>query len=79
MTRFKRELIKRGVTVEETLPFLPYEHTEAIIVHSDTCIVSTYDNRIGWFYEHYDRTLNVDSNCFEGEEWVSTESPLEFY
>ena len=57
MTRFKRELIKRGIQVEETLPFLPYNHIEAIIVHTDMALVSTYDNRIGWCYAYYDRSM----------------------
>ena len=71
MTRFKRELIKRGVMVEEVLPFLPYEHIEAIIVHSDTCIVSTYDNRIGWYFQHYNNKMQVDRDRFESEVWVT--------
>ena len=59
MTRFKKELIKRNVMLEETLPYLPYGHVEAITVHSDTCIVSKYDNRVGWYFEEYDRQMNV--------------------
>lgn len=57
MTRFKKELIKRGVQTEETLPYLPFNNIEAIIVHSDTCVVSTYDNRIGWWFVEYGRNL----------------------
>lgn len=69
MTRFKKELIKRGIQTEETLPFLPYNEIEAIIVHSDSCIVATYDNRVGWYYQHYDRQLEVNAQRFEGESW----------
>ena len=71
MTRFKQELIKRSITLEETLPYLPYEHIEGIIVHSDTCIVSTYDNRIGWYFKHYGLDMKVDRDRYEGEEWYN--------
>lgn len=71
MTRFKKELIKAGVQLEETLPYMPYEHKETIVVHADTCIVSTYDNRIGWYWEHYDRNLKVDRwNTEDDEQWI---------
>lgn len=60
MTRFKKELIKRNVMLEETLPYLPYGHVEAIVVHADTLIVSRYDNRIGWYYEEYNRQMVVE-------------------
>lgn len=61
MTRFKKELIKRNVMIEETLLYLPYGHIEAIVVHSDTLIVSRYDNRIGWYWEQYNRNMEVES------------------
>lgn len=60
MTRFKKELIKRNVMLEETLPYLPYGHIEAIVVHADTLIVSRYDNRIGWYYEEYNRKMEIE-------------------
>lgn len=68
MTRFKKELIKAGVQLEETLPHMPYGNIEAIVVHADTCIVSSYDNRIGWCYEHYNRQLKVDYWKTEDDE-----------
>jgi hypothetical protein len=67
MTRFKRELIKRGIAVEETLPYLPYNNIEAINVHADRALVSTYDNRVGWCYEYYDRDMQVNSLEIDGE------------
>lgn len=60
MTRFKKELIKRGIEIEETLPFLPYGNVEAIRVHSDTCVIATYDNRIGWWFREYNRQMVVN-------------------
>ena len=69
MTRFKKELIKRGVQLEETLPYLPFEHIEAINVHSDTCIVSVYDNRIGWMYRQYGRDMKPCRYWDEDGEW----------
>lgn len=71
MTRFKKELLKLGVQLEETLPYVPYEHIECIIVHSDRCVVSIYDNRIGWYYKHYGRDMKVDRDKYEGEEWYT--------
>ena len=59
MTRFKKELLKLGVQLEENLPYLPFGNIEAIVVHSDTCIVSTYDNRIGWYFEEYARDMKI--------------------
>lgn len=67
MTRFKRELIKRNVMLEETLPYLPYGHVEAIVVHSDTCIVSIYDNRIGWYFNEYNRNMEVEYSWDEDD------------
>jgi hypothetical protein len=60
MTRFKKELVKRNVMLEETLPYLPYGNVEAIVVHSDTCTVSIYDNRIGWYFHEYNRNMIVE-------------------
>ena len=65
MTRFKKELLKRGVELEETLPYMPFGNIEAIVVHSDTCIVSRYDNRIGWYYIQYGRDMKVARECDE--------------
>lgn len=67
MTRFKKELIKRNVMLEETLPYLPYGNTEAIVVHSDTCVVSTYDNRVGWYFNEYNRNMEVEYSWDEDD------------
>ena len=46
MTRFKKELIKTGFVLEETLPWLPYETKTSVIegthVDSEKCTVTTY-------------------------------------
>lgn len=60
MTRFKKELIKRNVMLEETLPYMPYGHIEETVVHSDTCVVSIYDNRIGWYFNQYNQHMEIE-------------------
>lgn len=67
MTRFKRELIKCGIAVEETLPYLPFDHTEAINVHADRALVSTYDNRVGWIYDYYGRDMKLQRTEWEDD------------
>ncbi len=67
MTRFKKELIKRNVMLEETLPYLPYGEIEAIIVHSDILTVSYYDNRVGWYYHEYNRNMQLEY-CWDADD-----------
>ena len=40
MTRFKKELIKRGYTLESQLPSIPYNEIEAIRVDSEALTYS---------------------------------------
>ena len=58
MNRFKKELRKRGVMMENDYPYLPYGSLETVEVNSETCTVSCYYNVIGWEHTHYDRAMN---------------------
>ena len=49
-----------GVKLEETLPYMSYDYMDTIIVHAETCEVAIYDLRVGWYWNHYDRTMFND-------------------
>lgn len=68
MTRFKKELIARNVLLEETVPYLPFEHIECSIVHPESASVYYYDNRIGKYWVHYGRHMHVVSVTYEDED-----------
>lgn len=60
MTRFKRELIKRGYQLEETLPYMPYNEIQAIVVDSEKATIKTYDRRVGLILCKIDRQFNSE-------------------
>lgn len=69
MTRFKKELLKRGVILEESVPFMPYEYLDTILVNSEKCYVYYYDMRVGAYKEFYDRSMKVSQIWCEDDDY----------
>ena len=77
MTRFKKELITRGVLLEETVPLIVIgnnkisnytkesELTLIEVIEAETATVYYYDNRIGKYWVHYGRHMHVVSVTYE--------------
>lgn len=59
MTRFKKELIKRNITLEETLLYLPIEIGGATL---EGTRVDSENLTITYYYTSIDFTVNVDRN-----------------
>jgi len=63
MNRFKKELMKHGVTLEHQFEFLPYPVKgggviDSVIVNSEECTVTTVYTSI-ILIDYYDRSLNI--------------------
>lgn len=59
MTRFKKEIRKRGAKLEIDYPFLPYNGIDCVIVHSEEASYSYFHYGMGWVRVMYDRALNA--------------------
>lgn len=69
MNRFKKELKKRGVMLEQDYDYLPYpvdKHVvlEGVVVNAETATVATYYNTIALF-DHYGRDFSVVEQDFD--------------
>ena len=62
MNRFKKELIKRGFSLEHQYPCLPYEvsngiYIDSIIANAEYCTYTTYYNVLR-SHGYFDRSMN---------------------
>lgn len=57
MNRFKKELRKRGVRLENDYEYLPMNGLECVIVDAEHAMVKRWWNQIGWVYHRYDRSM----------------------
>lgn len=62
MTRFKRELMRRGYMLEETMDTLPWDGVEAIIVNSEEATYSIIHVSAGCTKIHFDRAM-LEARC----------------
>lgn len=62
MNRFKKELRKQGVKLENDYPWLPFDcgsvTLESVCVNSELCTVTKYYTSIACV-DHYNRQMNI--------------------
>ena len=64
MTRFAKELRKRGYKLECDYPWLPYDigssSIETVIVNSEDCTLHEWYNTMGWVTTKFDRQMKEE-------------------
>ena len=70
MTRFKKELKKRGYLFEEDYPFLPYEGIESISADATKATYSCYHDATGSVTTFFDRSLEPEISFIDEDDFV---------
>lgn len=68
MNRFKKELKKRGVKLENDYPYMPFDFgntaLEAVIVDAEKCTLSQLTSSMNVIY-YYGRDMKVSQQYFD--------------
>ena len=64
MTRFKKEIRKRGFRIEEDYEYLPYNGLEAVIVNSESCTVKYCYNMTDDCLYKFDRDMSFTETWY---------------